>query len=709
MSGLNIDKFVSDQLSVWPLASDNFRALKNTLVRDIKYGGLTLKLQFNPCRITSSTASIDKDVIAARRCFLCKENRQPEQMPIRVDARKGRAYNIQVNPFPIFQKHLVIVRDTHVPQSIEHCFVDMLDLTRKLGDYTIFYNGPCSGASAPDHMHFQACPKGLMPLELAVDAGLTDAVKAREEGRGHASASLKYLSSIKDSECYLFTGFIRGVFALRARTVKSLAKMFYRLTDCAPVIDGEYEPRFNLFAWTSGNDYRAMVVFRSQLRSHHFFAEGDEHLSMTFGCADMGGFIVAPCREDYDKFDESRLESLLSEISLSAEDANEMVWRMTRTQPTVEVGIMSAPRIRFEMLSDGCGVQTVTCEDGRINYNGALYDELYFDAMTPASVFAEPSFVLEGVTIGKDFHWQRQQVQKFAGSLRFFVEDGKVTAVNRIGIEDYLLSVISSEMKASASLELLKAHAIISRSWVMTNMHTHEHYDVCADDHCQRYQGLRQNIGEGVRKAVEQTWGQVITYDGKICDARYSKCCGGVTEAFSTCWEDIDVPYLVSLDDRPADGGDPYCKTDDTTILSQVLNDYDLETRDFYEWEQRYTTAELSDLAHRRTGIDFGEITDLRPLERGGSGRIKYIEIAGTKETRTIGKELAIRHALSESHLKSSAFEVEHTADGFVLRGKGWGHGVGLCQIGAAVMAFRGIGHAEILQHYYPGTKIERV
>jgi len=709
MSGINIDKFISDQLSVWPLAADNFRALKNTRTKEIKLDGLTLKLQYNPCRIASSTASVDSKTIAKRKCFLCLENRQSEQTSIHVDARKGRSYRIQVNPFPIFQKHLVIVRDEHVPQSIAHCFVDMLDFSRKLSDFTIFYNGPCSGASAPDHMHFQACPKGIMPLEQAVDSSLSEAVAARDEGRGHASARVKYMSSIKDAECYIFTGYFRGIFALRGRTVKSLAKMFYRLLDCAPLKDGEKEPRFNLFAWTSGGDYRAMVVFRSELRSHHFFSEGPDHLSMTFGCADMGGMIVAPTREDFDKFGEAELDSILGEISLSEEDANEMVWRLTRIQPTIEVGIMSAKSISFEMLSDGCGCQRVTYEEGRINYNGALYDELYFDAMTPSSVFAEPSFVLEGVTIGKDFHWQRQQVQKFAGSLRFFVEGEGITAVNRIGIEDYLLSVISSEMKASASLELLKAHAIISRSWVMTNLRSHANYDVCADDHCQRYQGLRPNIGANVRHAVEQTWGQVLSYEGKICDARYSKCCGGVTEEFPTCWENVDVPYLVSVPDAPDERTDPYCKSPDAAILSQVLNDYDLETGDFFEWTQSYTTEGLSDLVKRRTGIDFGEIKDLRPLERGKSGRIKYLEIVGSRQTRTIGKELAIRHALSESHLKSSAFEVERVSQGFVLHGRGWGHGVGLCQIGAAVMSSKGFDHEQILQHYYPGTKIERI
>ena len=265
-------------------------------------------------------------------------------------------------------------------------------------------------------------------------------------------------------------------------------------------------------------------------------------------------------------------------------------------------------------------------------------------------------------------------------------------------------------MRASASPEFLKAHAVISRSWVLARMEQrrlhpddpalpHRNFDVCADDHCQRYQGLTLAVGEGVRKAIDQTWGLVLHYGGELCDARYSKCCGGRTELFSTCWEDRDYPYLQSVED-------PWCDCDDKAILSQVLNDYDLETTDFHDWEQRYTRDELSRLVARRTGIDFGTIRSLEPVERGPSGRIKYLRIIGERETRVIGKELAIRHALSESHLKSSCFDVITEGDTIILKGRGWGHGVGLCQIGAAVMASKGIGFKQILQHYYEGAEI---
>lgn len=681
-----IEKFIQDQLSVWPLAAANFRSLKTARTKEIMIRDTAVKVQFNPCRIASSTADIDPKVIAARPCFLCVEHRQKEQFHIRFEGRKGRRYNVQVNPFPIFPGHLVICRDTHTPQSIWHNFVDMMDFCRKYPQYLVFYNGPFSGASAPDHMHFQACHTGDLPLQNAVDAFLVNAGTP--------------LASVQDAKLYQLPGYGRGVYALKADTPKSLAKLFYWLADCADIRPGEPEPRLNLFTYIHGKEYRAFVTLRGNLRSHHYTAEGPEHLTMSPGAADMAGMFVAPCEEDFEKVDERMLTDMLDEVCISKEEEKMIAWRLTRKQPTIDVGIMSAEEITFEMISDGAGPQTVRFKDGRIEYNGALYDELFFDSITRSTVFAEPSFILYGVTIGIDFHWQRRQTQQFAGSLKFIVMDGKVVAINRVGLENYLLSVISSEMKSTATLEFLKAHAVISRSWVLTNLkRTHTAFDVCADDHCQRYQGLTVAAGDKVRAAIDQTWGQVLRSGGEICDTRFSKCCGGRSELFSTCWEDVDYPYLQPVDD-------PFCDTDDQEVLSQVLNDYDLETKDFHDWTVRYGSKELSELVKRRTGMDFGEITALEPLERGVSGRIKYLRIVGTTRTETIGKELAIRRALSESHLKSSAFTVERDGDDFVLTGKGWGHGVGLCQIGAAVMASKGYGYKEILQYYYPGAEI---
>ena len=343
------------------------------------------------------------------------------------------------------------------------------------------------------------------------------------------------------------------------------------------------------------------------------------------------------------------------------------------------------------------------------------------------------SFTLRDVVIGIGFHWERKEEQTFCGALLLKMEEGQVRAVNVVSVETYLTSVISSEMSANASLELLKAHAVISRSWLLvmmdnrqqttdnrrqTTVNCHEQlredsiirwydseahvgFDVCADDHCQRYQGITRQSNPQVVEAIEATRGLVLTYEGKICDARFSKCCGGMTEVFESCWENIRHPYLVAKED-------PYCNTKDKRILSQVLNNYDQETVDFYRWEVTYTTDELSELVKRKSGIDFGRILDLVPLKRGASGRIIILKIIGEKRTLTIGKELEIRKWLGESHLYSSAFEVEKTADGFTLHGKGWGHGVGLCQIGAAVMGDQGIPYDEILTFYYPHAELTK-
>lgn len=725
-----LQKFINDQLSVWPAVSAAFRDLKSAELRNLRVYGLDVVLQHNPSRIVSTTASIDPASIKARPCFLCPENEPQQQMRFRFEGRKGRSYNIQVNPFPIFPQHLVIAAATHQPQSIWHHYVDMLDLAKSYDDFCFFYNGPRCGASAPDHLHFQACPRHQMPLEIAVD-GLLDTLT------GDGKSSLDYLTSVQDAHLYHYTDYIRGVFVLRGKTSKSIAKLFYRLLDTAPLEDGDSEPKFNLFTWYSAGEYRTVVVLRHRLWSHHYHAASEaEHITMSFGCADIAGFFIAPIASDFKKMTPELLTEMLEEVALEPEVENKIMSRLTRTQPLLQVGIMSAPVIRFEILSDGAGPQCVSWRDGKIDYNGVLYDELCFDAVTMSTLFAEPSFMLYDVVIGVDFHWQRKVNQTFAGSLRFIVEGDKITAINRIGVEDYLLSVISSEMKSSATLEFLKAHAVISRSWVMSQIEhkkhpvtasqpepsldsdtyikwfdhdDHENFDVCADDHCQRYQGLSMAVGDTVRQAIDETWGEVLTYDGKICDARFSKCCGGMMETFDTCWEDIDYPYLKAIPDTPGEkhGEDPFCHTNDEAILSQVLNDYDLETKDFFEWEVRYGREELSELVKRRSGVDFGLIRDLVPLERGGSGRLRTLRIEGEKRTMTIGKELIIRRWLSESHLKSSAFDVRWEGDTVILTGRGWGHGVGLCQIGAAVMSYKGYSYSEILQHYYPGSKLE--
>ena len=373
----------------------------------------------------------------------------------------------------------------------------------------------------------------------------------------------------------------------------------------------------------------------------------------------------------------------------------------------------------------------------------------------PHSTPERPTFLLKNVRIGIGFHWDRLEDQEFEGTLEIRDNaDGTQTAINRLDVEDYLSSVITSEMSATSSLELLKAHAVISRSWVLRPIispstctdkpdlsdpdrhvvwyerDAHEGFDVCADDHCQRYEVITRRdehpeAAANVQKAIDATRGQVLMYDGKVCDARFYKSCGGATELFENAWANEHYPYLEAVRDEI---GTPlpdltieenaqefirtspsaYCNTTDARVLSQVLNNYDQETKDFYRWTVQYTATELSEIIRERSGIDFGEILDLVPIKRGPSARLYEMQIVGSKRTMVIGKELEIRKWLSRSHLYSSAFVVDRNENGdFILTGAGWGHGVGLCQIGAAVMADKGYTYEQILAHYFPGSKLE--
>lgn len=463
-------------------------------------------------------------------------------------------------------------------------------------------------------------------------------------------------------------------------------------------------------------------------------------------------------------------------------------------EPIISVGIVNAQEIHFSLNMNYSakggtyrGEQSVAFHEGGILWNGNLYQELTFTPMEEGS-----SFSLYNVTIGINFHWERQETQIFQGTLKLVVEEGKITAINLLPVEDYLISVISSEMKATSSLELLKAHAVVSRSWLYAQMEKrrkltgnehggffsiiksdteylrwydredHTIFDVCADDHCQRYQGITKATKETVVEAVRATRGEVLMYGGEICDARFHKCCGGATEEFETCWEEKHYPYLETVRDTPPEKQEErpaalpdltreeeaerwirtapqaFCNTQNKRVLAQILNNYDQETTDFYRWKVSYTQEQLADLIRNRSKADYGAILDLIPVQRGKSGRITRLKIVGTKRTMCIGKELEIRRILSESHLFSSAFVVDkeypqepidtigtiNTIDtintigtidtppiptSFTLTGAGWGHGVGLCQIGAAVMGERGYSYDQILLHYYKGAQIKEV
>lgn len=433
------------------------------------------------------------------------------------------------------------------------------------------------------------------------------------------------------------------------------------------------------------------------------------------------------------------------------------------TPPKIEVGILFSPVIRFHlngnyMLSGAernyTGDLSVSKSEGKYWLkNDIMSEEITFPATFTPTDYPADDFDLTDVVIGINFHWERTENQKFKGSLKIIDETAHLTAINILSLEDYLLSVISSEMNASSPIELLKAHAVISRSWLLAqktksakingNYHScistdeeyirwydredHAHFDVCADDHCQRYQGISKACTPTVKEAIRATCGEALMYNQQICDARFSKCCGGITERFENTWEPVAHPYL----DKVADTATPFpecdltdeqqardwilssppafCNTNDTAVLSSVLNDYDLETHHFFRWEVSYTTEELSALVYKRSGIDFGLIREITPLERGVSGRIIRLRISGSRKTMVIGKELVIRKIFSHTHLYSSAFIIEQSDNRYTFKGAGWGHGVGLCQIGAAVMAAKGYNYREILAHYFKDSKIEEI
>lgn len=739
------------QLGVWQQAKDNYEALSHVAIKNFKLGDVPVKVQFNPARIVSSAAKVDVKSIKERKCFLCGANRPGIQEGVPFYGKK-REYTVLVNPFPIFPKHLTIPDVEHVDQIIGcdgERYEDMLSLAEILDDFVIFYNGPKCGASAPDHMHFQGGNKGFLPVEY-----------------DYAILKKRLIHSCCGASVYAVENYLKSTVAIEADNKEAAVHEFRQIYNSLVIKDEEKEPMLNILSWSvgkgSGKKYISIIFMRDKHRPSHYFAEGDSNILLSPASVDMGGVFITPLEKDFAKISEKNLIEITDEVEIG-DDLFCAIENAIKPQPEVNVGIIyGEQKIDFEFNSPYrvsallenepltvAGVQSVTCENGRVLWNGREYDELLF---TPEGL---GTFWLRNVTIGVNFHWERREDQKFEGKLKFIVENGALTAINVIGVEDYLTSVISSEMSATASENLLKAHAVISRSWLLAQIEKnkeivaqkkeynactctddelikwydredHVNFDVCADDHCQRYQGLTRASTKKVRDAIAQTWGEVLAYDGKICDARFSKCCGGAVEEFQHCWEPVKHNYLVKLRDseNPADlpdltveenarkwimdSPDAFCNTTDKDILSQVLNSYDQETVNFYRWKVEYDKKELGELILKRSGVDYGEILDLVPVERGTSGRLVRLKIVGTKKTMTIGKELEIRRTLSASHLYSSAFVVEKSGNKFILHGAGWGHGVGLCQIGAAVMGERGYNYEQILLHYFVGASVEK-
>ena len=868
--------FFNAQLSEWQTARENHEALSRVWCRELTSPKLPrpLRVQCNPARLVSTGAKIDKASIAARPCFLCAANRPKEQRGMALN----EGFEWLVNPFPILPEHYTIAAREHRPQSFLDAYEAMIQATKSLPEeYIVFYNGPKCGASAPDHLHLQAGIAKDIPL-------IAYAKSLPQEGSVQAIAPFGYLAYLVHNA--------------------EDSSAFHQLYETLPIPKEEYEPRINVVAYRKGDRVTFIVIPRHAHRPRCYSAEGDAQCLISPGALDMCGLLITPRAEDYERLTATRAADILCEVGV-------------RTEPTIDVGIMQGREITFSFntpytannITYNAGEYTARLEGDKIFFDNKLYDELSFIYTTENS----STFSLHGVTIGKEFHWQQQETQTFQGSLILRIIDGELHAINRIAIEDYLTSVIASEMSGTSSVELLKAHAVISRSWLLAQIasplplprrgdsegtddktttlsiekyktahpdiyallkenaqehkkhpteaerslwemlrakkmgyrfrrqhiigdfivdficiplnliievdgkyhstpkqqeadylrdsllnqagytilrftneevignidhvihritmamsespllgrgkgeairwydrEAHTHFDVCADDHCQRYQGVSRKVTPQVHEAIRATRGIVLSYEGEVCDARFSKCCGGRTELYESCWDDTPHPYLSVVDD-------PFCNTDDPKILSEVLNHYDQST-DFYRWTVQYTQTELSELVRRRGGFDYGDIVDLIPIERGPSGRIVRLQIVGTKATRIIGKELEIRRTLSETHLYSSAFEVTKASslplprrgdcesttinsamteapspwadakgasvattaglsaprssagqflDGerpplFILHGSGWGHGVGLCQIGAAVMGAKGYNYKEILHHYYP-------
>ena len=755
-------RFFNRQLETWDLARRNFRDLHDVLTRSLTVDGNNVILQYNPARIVSTGASIDKSTISRRPCFLCAENRPKEQAV----KHFGDKFEVLVNPYPIMPVHFTIPSRTHQPQHILEYYTEIHRLLLRFPDITVFYNGPECGASAPDHLHFQAFRQGCLPLEAAW-------------ARLQRELTVVY-SLDNGDDIAVVNGWFCPALLVRSRNIDNNKALFRRIYDALPQREGSPEPMMNIISRIIDGVCHTVVFPRAKHRPDCYYGGQGGNILVSPGALDMAGLIITPRKDDFERLTAQQVGSIMREVAIDETAMSNVIDKIRGTkrlaatdnnvlggkrEPYVQVGILSSDKIRFTLNGDHVakgevisGRQEVEFSEGGILWNGNLYRELTF---SPEGLGA--SFSLEGVTIGIDFHWERQETQTFQGTLKLVVEADKVCAINCLPVESYLTSVISSEMKATSSLEFLKAHAVISRSWLLAQIkrrHSqdtggsgffsfvkkddelirwydrddHTIFDVCADDHCQRYQGITKATNIHVEQAVRDTRGQILMYDDEICDARFSKCCGGITEEFQYCWENNPQPYLAALRDNgdsrsalpdltneaEADRWirscpEAFCNTDDKSILSQVLNDYDQETSDFYRWRVEYTQEQLAALIYDKLKIDFGQIIDLMPLERGRSGRICKLKIVGTKRTFTIGKELEIRRTLSQTHLYSSAFVVDKFGvDGgapsrFVITGAGWGHGVGLCQIGAAVMGERGCKYDEILLHYYRGAEIRKI
>lgn len=761
-----LDRLIVQQESAWPELRQARDAWFTCRYREVALGAFRVRLEYNPAREASVAAPVDPVSIRRRACFLC-----PAQMP---QPERGLAVNrdfaLFLNPFPIFYPHPVVIHRDHRPQALDACLPAMFPLARRLaGRFSLLYNGPRCGASAPDHLHFQAIPRHSTLIEADVHHLAEPALAGRR----------RELPAIEGVAAFTIDEYGRTVIVLEGGQEEELRRALAGWLHRLPADPAGTEPLVNLLLWYGQTSWTVALFPRRRHRPSNYAVAPSDGVLVSPGAIDLAGVIITPRRCDFEGLDAPAIAAIFGEVCLPLDAIAEPAAApavdrpaaavaepdvrvgLVEARPVVDVVLVGAWRFGDRVVPPGSYTARGEANDIRLDgADGSLTGDraLRVEPADPAA----GRFQLRGVTIGADFHWERREDQTFAGALELLSDGaGTLAAVNGVPLESYLESVIASEMRADAPLEFLKAHAVISRSWALaqlaartrpgqlaaaaypplagwrwdwTDRARHDRYDLCADDHCQRYQGLARADRPAVKQAIEATRGLVLAVAGQVLDARFAKCCGGMSEAYASAWGDVPVAGLEPVRCAPAGAAaapdltveaaaagwirgepDAYCRTRDRRVLERILPDSDLETGAFYRWTLDVERTDLEAIIRRKTGWDPGELLELVPLQRGHSGRLVRLLLVGSRGRLLLGKELEIRRALSPSHLYSSAFVVDpEGGDGgpprrLRFRGAGWGHGVGLCQVGAAVMAVQGAGHADILAHYYRGAELVRL
>mgnify|MGYP001766734514 CR=1 FL=1 len=803
-SGALMDRFVLAQEEAWPelrLARDAWLGCR---YREVSLGAFSVLLQYNPARETSVSAGVDAESIRRRPCFLCPGGMPAPERGLAVEAD----FALFLNPFPIFYPHPVVVHREHRPQRLAGAIDAMLALAGRLaGRFALLYNGPSCGASAPDHLHFQAIPRFSTPLEADL----------RHLRVPVLAPFRRQLPAAPGLDLFTIGDYGRPLLVLQSQSPATLRRHLDRIMAAMagrPLAVGDdamaggasagetlpAEPPVNLLCFAEPDGLTLCLFPRRRHRPGRYSTQPGAGVLVSPGAIDLAGMVVTPRRSDFETLDADTLREIFAEVCYPADALAELALRaagrdgpaarpapgpgaarmdapragppfpeepllavgVVSGRPEVEIELAGAWRLEAEKLPEGR--YRFLARNERVALAGPAGLAREGESALPLVPDGGPGtrWALAEVTIGVDFHWQRRERQEFPGAVTLSTDgNGTLAAINRVPLETYLECVIASEMRADAPLEFLKAHAIISRSWLLaqlaqkarptflpperypvlperrwrwTDRQSHTRFDVCADDHCQRYQGLGRVVRPEVSRAVAETRGQALLGGRDVCDTRFSKCCGGVSEAFRNAWGDVNLPGLEParclappgqpVPDLTTEAAarewilgtpDAFCHVRDPEVLHRILPDYDLETGHFYRWELTMERPELERLIREKAGWDPGELREIVPLQRGFSGRLVRLLLVGTRGRLVVGKELEIRRVLSPTHLYSSAFVVtpEPGPGGlfrrFHFRGAGWGHGVGLCQVGAAAMACAGWRHEAILGHYFPGTELTRL